>query len=379
MIRRYLIPLLAIAGLAVGMLAVKRSTHHYRSVPPAVQPAGNPYTDAIAASGIIEPESRSIAVSPFTSGVVSHVYVVWNQHVLKGQKLFQIDTRQADAQVALAQAGVLTAKAQLDQAKANLAKLQSPPRAVDRLAFVAAVQAAQATYTNDKDRWHRIQPAIGTSAVSADDVADRRFAWLTAKAQLAQAKANLAQFNAGTWSRDIAIAKTQVLAAQATVALDEAQLKQAMVNLDLLTVRAPINGTILRINIRPGQFAATASVDNITDNPQTAALILGNIRHLNVRLQIDQEDASRFNPASAAMCFVRGMTRTAIALTFVRIEPFVIPKQNLTGAPTEQVETRVLQVVYRMSPPPFPVYVGQQVDAFIKANKTSRSTTESMN
>jgi HlyD family secretion protein len=369
MIRRYLIPLLAIAGLAVGMLAVKRSTHHYRSVPPAVQPAGNPYTDAIAASGIIEPESRSIAVSPFTSGVVSHVYVVWNQHVLKGEKLFQIDTRLADAQVALAKAGVLTAKAQLDQAKANLAKLQSPPRAVDRLAFVAAVQAAEATYTNDKERWNRIQPAIGTSAVSADDVADRRFAWLTAKAQLAQARANLAQFNAGTWSRDIAIAKTQVLAAQATVDLDAAQLKQAMVNLDLLTVRAPINGTILRINIRPGQFAATASVDNITDNPQTAALILGNIRHLNVRLQIDQEDASDFNPASPAMCFVRGMTRTAIALKFVRIEPFVIPKQNLTGAPTEQVETRVLQVVYRMSPPPFPVYVGQQVDAFIKADK----------
>jgi multidrug efflux pump subunit AcrA (membrane-fusion protein) len=367
MFRKYFIPLLAIAGLAVGMLAVKRSTHHYRSVPPVVRPVGNPYADAIAASGIIEPESRSIAVSPFISGVVTHLYVVWNQHVVKGQKLFQIDPRQADAQVALARANVLTAEAQRDQAQANLAKLQSPPRSVDRLAFVAAVQAAQATYTNDKQRWQRIQPAIGTSAVSVDDVADRRFAWLTAKAQLAQAKANLAQFNAGTWSRDIAIAKTQVLAAQATVAVNEAQLKQANVNRDLLTVRAPIDGTILRINIRPGQFVAAAPVENITDNPQAAALILGNIRHLNVRLQIDQEDASRFDPAEPAVCFVRGMSRTAIGLTFVRIEPFVIPKQNLTGAPTEQVETRVLQVVYRMGPAPFPLYVGQQVDAFIKA------------
>jgi multidrug efflux pump subunit AcrA (membrane-fusion protein) len=378
MIRKYIIPLLAIAGLAAGVLAVKRSTHHYRSVPPAAQPAENPYTDAIAASGIVEPASRSIAVSPFTNGVVSHVYVVWNQHVLKGQKLFQLDTRLADAQVAMARAGVLAARAQLEQAEATVAKLESPPRAVDRLAFAAAVQAAEATYTNDKERWHRIQPAIGTHAISADDVANRRFAWLTAKAQLARAKANLAQFNAGTWSRDIAIGKTQVRAAQATVALNEAQLKQALVNLNLLTVRAPINGTILRINIRPGQFVAAASVENITDNPQAAALILGNIRHLNVRLQIDQEDASRFDPAAPARCFVRGMTQVPIALTFVRIEPFVIPKQNLTGAPTEQVETRVLQVVYRMSQPPFPVYVGQQVDAFIQAGKLIHGATKSM-
>ena len=374
MIRKYLIPVLAITGAAIGVIAVKRSTHHYRSVPPAVQPAGNPYANAIAASGIIEPESRSIAVSPFISGVVTHVYVVWNQQVVQGQKLFQLDTRQAQAQVALARAGVLTAQAQLAQAQANLAKLESPPRAVDRLAYLAALQAAQATYTNDQQRWQRIQPVIGTSAISVDDVADRRFAWLTAKAQLAQARANLAQFNAGTWSRDITIAKTQVLAARATIAGNDAQLKQAMVNLDLLTVRAPIAGTILRINIRPGQFADTAAVDNITDNPQLAALILGDIRHLNVRLQIDQEDASSFNPAARAMCFVRGMTRTPIPLTFVRIEPFVVPKQNLTGAPTEQVETRVLQVVYRMGPAPFPLYVGQQVDAFIKAGKLASRT-----
>ena len=118
-----------------------------------------------------------------------------------------------------------------------------------------------------------------------------------------------------------------------------------------------------------GQFADTTAVDNLTDNPQLAALILGDIRHLNVRLQIDQEDASRFNPAEAAMCFVRGMTRQQVPLTFVRIEPYVVPKQNLTGAPTEQVDTRVLPVVYRMGSAPFPLYVGQQVDAFIKAGK----------
>lgn len=44
-----------------------------------------------------------------------------------------------------------------------------------------------------------------------------------------------------------------------------------------------------------------------------------------------------------------------------------MPKANLTGSNTERVDVRVLQVLYRFKPPPFPVYVGEQVDVFIKS------------
>ena len=108
----------------------------------------------------------------------------------------------------------------------------------------------------------------------------------------------------------------------------------------------------------------------------TVVLIVGDVPHLNVRLQIDQEDASRFVPGQSAVCFVRGMPHTPISLTFVRIDPRVLPKQNLAGAPTEQVEIRALQVVFRLKKPPFPVYVGQQVDAFLKTTYNSRQSGE---
>ncbi|SFV91086.1 hypothetical protein MNB_SV-4-640 [hydrothermal vent metagenome] len=48
----------------------------------------------------------------------------------------------------------------------------------------------------------------------------------------------------------------------------------------------------------------------------------------------------------------------------------VTPKTNLTGTPTEQTDTRVLQVVYRVDKKPdFPLYVGEMLDVFIKTTK----------
>jgi hypothetical protein len=68
----------------------------------------------------------------------------------------------------------------------------------------------------------------------------------------------------------------------------------------------------------------------------------------------------------AAIAFIKGNSERAIELTFVRIEPYVIPKVSLTGSSTERVDTRVLQVIYSLKRPiDQPLYVGQQVDVFI--------------
>lgn len=54
-------------------------------------------------------------------------------------------------------------------------------------------------------------------------------------------------------------------------------------------------------------------------------------------------------------------------LEFVRFEPFVVPKRSLTGDSTERVDTRVLQVIYRVERDDIPLFVGQQLDVFIEA------------
>jgi len=158
---------------------------------------------------------------------------------------------------------------------------------------------------------------------------------------------------AGAWAPDIAVARSEV--AQA-----EAQVKQTTTNIERLTMTAPIEGIILQKKVRVGQFAQCG--------PSSEPLmVMGGGAHLNIRADIDESDAWRVRPNTAAVAYVRGDTRQKIALEFVRFEPYVVPKKSLTGDSTERVDTRVLQAIYRIRDESTPVHVGQQMDIYIEA------------
>jgi RND family efflux transporter MFP subunit len=155
-----------------------------------------------------------------------------------------------------------------------------------------------------------------------------------------------------TRQNDVAVAEAQWESARAALAQTETLL-------DRLVVRTPIDGTILQVNIRPGELIPAA--------PKSPPMVLGDVTQLQVRADVDEQLASRVRPGHRAAGTVRGVPEKPIPLRFVRIEPFVIPKAQLTGLATERVDTRVLQVIYAFeSPPDFPVYVGQQIDLFIE-------------
>lgn len=139
----------------------------------------------------------------------------------------------------------------------------------------------------------------------------------------------------------------------------EAQLVQARTTKDRLTVRAPIDGQILSVDVRPGEFAASGSVT-------TPYIRLGDTRTLHVRVEIDEELAGRIQAGASAKGYRRGDTKAAIPLKFIRFEPYVRPKQNLAVA-GQRIDTRVLQVVYAMEGHAEPAYVGEQMDVFVDA------------
>ena len=160
-----------------------------------------------------------------------------------------------------------------------------------------------------------------------------------------------------TRENDVAVAHAQLDAARAQVGHNRVQLSR-------LTVRAPRAGTILQVNVRPGEFATVA--------PRVAAMLLGDLTQLQVRADVDEQNAARLQPGQAATAYLKGDTRHPIELTFVRIEPFVVPKTSLTGSSTERVDTRVLQVIYAFKRlDDRPIYVGQQVDLFVKSDAAS--------
>jgi hypothetical protein len=66
-------------------------------------------------------------------------------------------------------------------------------------------------------------------------------------------------------------------------------------------------------------------------------------------------------------------------LEFVRFEPYVIPKKSLTGDSTERVDTRVLQLIYRIRDGAPSFYVGQQMDVYIDGSANRSSSKNSAN
>lgn len=154
-----------------------------------------------------------------------------------------------------------------------------------------------------------------------------------------------------TRENDVAVARAQLDAALA-------QVEQNEILLQRLVIRAPRTGTILQVNVRPGEYASAT--------PKAAAMVLGDLDHLQVRAEVDEQNAPRLQPGQPATAYLKGDTTAPIALHFVRIEPYVVPKVSLTGASTERVDTRVLQAIYSFErPQDRPVYVGQQVDLFV--------------
>jgi multidrug resistance efflux pump len=140
-----------------------------------------------------------------------------------------------------------------------------------------------------------------------------------------------------------------------------------LTDLERLTVCALVQGEVLQVNVRPGEYVATQAGQ--------ALIVLGNVSRLHVRVDVDEHDIPRLPgqlERAPARAMLRGEPSQQFALRYVRVEPYVIPKKSLTGDNTERVDTRVLQVIYTLEPGERRVYVGQQLDVYIDATAPRR-------
>jgi len=150
----------------------------------------------------------------------------------------------------------------------------------------------------------------------------------------------------------------------------------AKARLDRLLIKAPVTATVLQVKIHKGEYAPAAGSAGASNN----LMVLGDIDTLVVRTDVDENDAWRFKPGAEAYAFVRGNRDQKVKLAFVRAEPYVVPKRSLTGESTERVDTRVLQVLYSFKSTDLAgVYVGQQMDVYIKAAPVGGEKPETTN
>ena len=186
-----------------------------------------------------------------------------------------------------------------------------------------------------------------------------------AKASLADAETQLSIYRGVKDERAITRGEllkreSALLLAQAGVAQADATVMASRTTIDRMTIRSPLNGEVLQLRARVGEFAPAQIMI-------TPLMVLGTVYPLGVRVDIDENDAWRVESGRPGLATLRGNTALSFPLTFVRFEPYVVPKRSLTGESTERVDTRVLQVIYSFDRGTLPIYVGQLVDVFIES------------
>lgn len=344
--RSIIIPVLAVAGVGLAVYTVQTENKPVTPAPPVAPPATSPFEEPVAGAGIIESSTQNIAIGTNIAGIVRQVHVKVGDRVKAGDPLFTVDDRSLKSELAVRAAA-------LEVAERNLERLMALPRVEDVPPAEARVNEAKTLLGQAQMQVDLVSNLTDPRALSTEERDRRNFNLSAVRARLVQAEADLALIKAGAWSPDLAIARAQIDSARA-------QKDATQTEVERLTVRAPADGQILQVNIRAGEFAQ-AGVMN------TPLMLFGNTTTLHVRVDIDENDAWRVRPEGKAFAYVRGNRELRTELSFVRIEPFVVPKRSLTGDSIERVDTRVLQVLYAFPSGTLPVYVGQQMDVFIEA------------
>jgi HlyD family secretion protein len=354
---RYAVPVVALVGLvfAVGyVMRVNKPDAQPAAAAQAVQPPAAPYEDTLAGAGVVEPQSENISIGAAMPGLVAEVPVEVGQNVAEGDLLFRMDDRQLRGDLVVRQS-------MLDVAQAEVTRLQSQPRAEQVAVDEARLQEAEEVNVEAHRQLERILRLAPSGAVTQAEVDAARRTAGVATAQLAHAKATLELTKAGAWQYDIMVAKQQVEQARAEVERIKTELAR-------LEVRAPRDGEVLQVNVRPGEYAGTP--------PGQTLMVLGSTESLHVRVDIDEQDIGRYQAGIPGVAMPRGFPDLKYELRFKRVEPFVVPKRSLTGDNTERVDTRVLQVIYEIAKNDPPLFVGQQLDVYFELPKEGKPSSE---
>lgn len=348
-------------GLVLALISAYLSGEEPKPLPPAFNPAANPYAKGIYANGIIEssqPHGENINIYPEVSGPITEVLVGEGTLVRKGEPLLKIDE-------SVQRATAEQLQSQAEAARALLAELKAEPRRENLEIAAAQLDSAKATLKNAQDQLEKQERAwsIEPKAVSRDVLDNARNAQKIAAANLEVAEKQYALTKAGAWIYDVQNQEKQYVALSKAFASAAALLAK-------YTIRAPSDGIVRSIQSAVGSYVSSQGAYNSYTQGMDPLVVMGApVDHLQVRVFIDEILIGRMADPSklGAEMFIRGSDKH-VPLTFVRVQPYVSPKIELSDQRQELVDVRVLPVIFRfVNSKGLDVYPGELVDVYVSA------------
>jgi membrane fusion protein, multidrug efflux system len=212
-------------------------------------------------------QAHSVLISPKVSGYISEVPVDDNEQVKAGQVLARIDPRdyqtaldQARANVAAAQAGIDTLNQQIAQQHLVIEQDQQQVTS-DQAALVFSQQDFQRYTDLEKTGYGTVQRAQQAQA----DIRQKQAALQHDIAVVAAAEKQVGVFEA------------QLAQAKATLAQQQAMEHQAELNLSYTTISSPVDGTVGVRTLRVGEYVQ-AGTQLMAVAPLQAVYVVANYK-----------------------------------------------------------------------------------------------------
>jgi len=226
-------------------------------------------TAAVSATGTVNPVV-AVQVGSQVSGQIKELLADFNSEVKQGQVIARIDPEAFNLKVNQAMADVEAARATVLTQSANVAALRA--------------EASRAK-VNLGDAERELQRNKGLFAKNFVSAAALDKAQATYDGAIEQLKTAQAQLAAG---------EAQVRNVEALVRQREAQLAQTKVDLERTTIRAPVDGTVVKKSVEPGQTVAAS-----LQAPELF-IIAQDLREMQVETSIDEAEVGRVRVGQSA-------------------------------------------------------------------------------
>lgn len=357
--RNKIIFALSILGVVLGLVAAYVFGIERKAQPPVFAPVSNPYATAIYANGIVEgvqPGGSNVNIYPEVPGPVTKLMVHEGQAVSAGTTLLTLDDtvqRASTAQLRL----------QAEAALALLNELKAQPRRETLAIAKSQVDLADANLKLARDQYDKRRASfdVDPKSISKDVLDTAADAVGQASSALDVARKQYSLTQAGAWKYDVLSQQRQYEALQQSYLAANALLQK-------YAVKAQLDGVVLAVNASAGSYVSSQGVfDAYTQGQDPLVVMSAPQDYLAVRCYVDEILVSRLpSPARIeAQMSLRG-TDVKVPLEFVRVQPYVSPKIELSDQRQEKVDLRVLPVIFRFKMTSSTMaYPGQLVDVFI--------------
>jgi ABC exporter DevB family membrane fusion protein len=298
----------------------------------------------VAGRGRIEPYAE-YRVSANVLGRVKTIYAAEGQQVARGDLLAEMDAEEFSAAVA-------QARARLAEARARHAEVMAGPRPEELAAARARVQEAEAVLDESTQALHRGRRLLaeGTISRAQFDEIERQQSVAAARYAAAVEELNLVAAGPRTELRD---------AVRAQVSQAEADLQRAMVTLSYAKILAPVDGTVLRRFMEPGEVV-------VLQRPQPI-LTLADMSRVRVTAEIDETDIPFVRPSQKVIVTSDAYPGREFEGVVSSIGWEVGRKRIQSDDPAEMLDTKVVETEIALSPADVRWTAGASVDVEIVA------------